>query len=87
MGCVNTSRVRPSLLRLQYQLNYKQYIHKQYGAKYKKNKITTERNVMVYFQPGEWMRMMFIQESDAGILGKKKSECSYQESNLRPSDY
>ena len=41
MGCVNTSRVRPSLLCLQYQLNYKQYIHKQYGAKYKKNKITT----------------------------------------------
>ena len=33
------------------------------------------------------LRMMFIQESDAGILGKKKSECSYQESNLRPSDY
>ena len=33
------------------------------------------------------MRMMIIQESDAGILGKKKSECSYQESNLRPSDY
>ena len=31
--------------------------------------------------------MMIIQESDAGILGKKKSECSYQESNLRPSDY
>ena len=24
---------------------------------------------------------------DTGILGKKKSECSYQESNLRPSDY
>ena len=36
---------------------------------------------MVYFQPGEWMRMMIIPESDAGILGKKKSECSYQESN------
>ena len=31
--------------------------------------------------------MMIILESDAGILGKKKSECSYQESNLRPSDY
>ena len=38
MGCVNTSRVQPSLL---CQLNYKQYIHKQYGVKYKKNKITT----------------------------------------------
>ena len=35
----------------------------------------------------ENMRMMIILESDAGILGKKKSECSYQESNLRPSDY
>ena len=33
------------------------------------------------------VRMMIILESDAGILGKKKSECSYQESNLRPSDY
>ena len=33
------------------------------------------------------VRMMFIQESDAGILGKKKYECSYQESNLRPADY
>ena len=32
------------------------------------------------------MRMMIILESDAGILGKKKSECSYQESNLRPSE-
>ena len=31
-----------------------------------------ERNVMVYFQPGEWMRMMIILESDAGILGKKE---------------
>ena len=30
---------------------------------------------------------MISLESDAGILGKKKSECSYQESNLRPSDY
>ena len=28
------------------------------------------------------MRMMIILESDAGILGKKKSECSYQESNI-----
>ena len=25
--------------------------------------------------------------SDTGILAKWKSECSYQESNLRPSDY
>ena len=33
------------------------------------------------------MRMMIILESDAGILGKKKSKYSYQESNLRPSDY
>ena len=28
------------------------------------------------------LRMMIILESDAGILGKKKSEFSYQESNL-----
>ena len=33
------------------------------------------------------LRMMIILESDAGILRKKKSECSYQESNLRPFDY
>ena len=33
------------------------------------------------------LRMMIILESDAGILGKKKSEFSDQESNLRPSDY
>ena len=39
------------------------------------------------FETISTMRMMIIQESDAGILGKKKSECSYQESNLRPSDY
>ena len=25
--------------------------------------------------------------NDAGKLGKRNSECSYQESNLRPSDY
>ena len=25
--------------------------------------------------------------NDTGILGKRKRECSYQESNLRPSDY
>ena len=29
---------------------------------------------------------LIIPESDTGILGKK-SECSFQESNLRPSDY
>ena len=32
-------------------------------------------------------RIMYYSVSDAGILGKKKSESSYQESNLRPSDY
>ena len=44
---------------------------------------------MEYFKPGELMRMMYMYYSmnDAGILGKWKSECSYQESNLRPSDY
>ena len=25
--------------------------------------------------------------NDTGKLGKRKSECSYQESNLRPSDH
>ena len=25
--------------------------------------------------------------NDTGKLGKRNSECSYQESNLRPSDY
>ena len=33
------------------------------------------------------MRMMYCPVSDTGILGKRKSECSYQESNLRPPDY
>ena len=32
------------------------------------------------------LRMMYYSTSDTGLLGKK-SECSYQESNLRPSDY
>ena len=32
------------------------------------------------------LRMMYYSVSDIGILGKK-SECSYQVSNLRPSDY
>ena len=32
------------------------------------------------------IRMMYYSVSDTGILGKK-SECSYQESNLRLSDY
>ena len=31
--------------------------------------------------------MMYYSVSDTGILGKRKSECSYQESNLRPPDY
>ena len=29
------------------------------------------------------MRMMYYLVSDTGKLGKKKSECSYQESNLK----
>ena len=32
------------------------------------------------------MKMMYYSVSDTGILGKK-SECYYQESNPRPSDY
>ena len=32
------------------------------------------------------MRIMYYSVGDTGIL-EKKSECSYQESNLRPSDY
>ena len=43
-------------------------------------------NVMEYFKSGEQMRMMYYSVSDTGILAKK-SEFSYQESNLRPSDY
>ena len=31
--------------------------------------------------------MMYYSVSDTDKLGKRKSECSYQESNLRPSDY
>ena len=31
--------------------------------------------------------MMFYSVNDTGILGKMKSECSYQELILRPSDY
>ena len=38
-------------------------------------------NVMVYFfKPGEEC----VIQSDTGILKKRKSECSYQKSNLRP---
>ena len=33
-----------------------------------------------------YMRMMYYSVSDTGIL-EKISECSYQESNLTPSDY
>ena len=33
------------------------------------------------------IRMMNYLVSDTGILEKRKSECSYQELNLRPSDY
>ena len=32
------------------------------------------------------MKMMYYSVNDTGILGKK-SDCFYQESNLRPSDY
>ena len=31
--------------------------------------------------------MMYYSVNDTGILGKIKSECSYQKSNQRPSDY
>ena len=33
------------------------------------------------------LRMMYYWVSDTGILGKRKSECSYPELNLRPYDY
>ena len=33
------------------------------------------------------LRMIFFSVSDTGILGKRNSEFSQQESNLRPSDY
>ena len=39
-------------------------------------------NVIEYFKPGELMKMMCYSMNDAGKLGKRKSECSYQESNL-----
>ena len=32
-------------------------------------------------------RMMYVSVSATGILGKRKSESSYQESNQRPFDY
>ena len=37
--------------------------------------------------PFTCMRMMYYSVNDTGKLGKRKSECSYQELNLRPSDY
>ena len=40
-----------------------------------------------YFEQNASMRMMYYSVSDTSILGKRKSEYSYQESNLRPSDY
>ena len=30
------------------------------------------KNVMVYFKPGKWLRMMYYSVSDTGILGKKE---------------
>ena len=30
--------------------------------------------------------MVYYSVNDTGTLGKRKSECSHQESNLRPSD-
>ena len=51
------------------------------------NKFTPQslrfRNVLV---KKKLLRMMHYSVSDTGILGNK-SECSYQGSNLRPSDY
>ena len=40
---------------------------------------------MVYFKPGERIRVMSYSVSDTGKLGKKETECFYKESNLRPS--
>ena len=37
---------------------------------------------MVYFKPGEGMRMVYYSVSDTGKLGKRESECSFQESKL-----
>ena len=51
------------------------------------NKLGTVPQVFPRLENKIRIRMMIILESDAGILGKKKSEFSYQESNLRPSDY
>ena len=44
-------------------------------------------SAMEYFKPDEQMRMMYSSVSDTDKLGKRKFECSYQESNLRPSNY
>ena len=44
-------------------------------------------NVMEYFKPGEQMRMMCYSVMTQAYSEKGNSECSYQESNLRPSDY
>ena len=43
-------------------------------------------NVMQYFKPGEQNENDVLFSYDTGKLGKRNSECSYQESNLRPSD-
>ena len=41
--------------------------------------------IAMFFQHGnKELRMMYYSVNDTGILGKRKSECSYQESNLRP---
>ena len=34
-----------------------------------------------------FLRMVYYSVSETGILGKRKSEYSFPESNLRPSDY
>ena len=40
---------------------------------------------MVYIKPGE--NDVFFQSETQAYSQKRKSECSHQESNLRPSDY
>ena len=42
---------------------------------------------LVKVSPKLSLRMVYYSMSDTAILGKTKSECRYQESNLRPSDY
>ena len=71
--------------------NAKSALQKKLGEEQIRRKSDSEERevsskIFCLYVTRQLLRMMYS-VSDTGILGKRKSECSYQKSNLRSFDY